>query len=274
MVEAASIPVEIRRSRRRRTRIGVSFDPSGRVVIEAPLDASEADIRALIHRHAAWLRSRLDAAQAASVVSGCLRYVSGETVHYRGAPYQLWVDDGAADTVALHLARALRSQQPPLREIPVWASEPGDARPTSAGMVRVVLGPASSQRTRAPVERSERVRLLLNAWYKARAEALFARQFDYFRPRLDWVQKRALLWRHRFMRSQWGSCSQSGRIALNTHLVKLPRALVRYVVLHELCHLVEHNHGPRFYALMARYMPDWQVRRGELDRYLPVLIQD
>jgi predicted metal-dependent hydrolase len=46
------------------------------------------------------------------------------------------------------------------------------------------------------------------------------------------------------------------------------------VVLHELCHLRHHDHGPGFYALMSRYMPDWQVRRAELDRYLPVLLQD
>ena len=76
------------------------------------------------------------------------------------------------------------------------------------------------------------------------------------------------------MRSQWGSCSLSGRISLNTHLVKTPPRLAEYVVLHELCHLRHHDHSPRFYALMERYMPDWRVRRSELDRYLPVLLQE
>jgi predicted metal-dependent hydrolase len=259
----AAIPVEVRRSKRRRTRIGISFDPSGRVVMEAPLDASEADIRAIIHRHQAWLKSRLDAAQASSELSGCLRYDSGETVHYRGAPYQLVVIDGEADAVALHVYRSRDS-----RQLPLLSGRP------PAGNLRVVLGPASKRQAGVQVLRSERVHLLLNAWYKARAEALFARQFDYFRPRLDWLHQRTLLWRHRFMRSQWGSCSHSGRIALNTHLVKLPHRLTRYVVLHELCHLRHHDHGPGFYALMSRYMPDWQVRRAELDRYLPVLLQD
>ena len=76
------------------------------------------------------------------------------------------------------------------------------------------------------------------------------------------------------MRSQWGSCSIDGRISLNTHLIKAPLVLVDYVVLHELCHLRHHNHGRRFYGLMDRHMPNWKRRRSQLDRFLPVLLQD
>ena len=81
-------------------------------------------------------------------------------------------------------------------------------------------------------------------------------------------------WRTRYMRSQWGSCSVSGRIALNTHLVKVPERLIDYVVLHELCHLEHHDHSPRFYGLMRAHMPDWELRRQELDAYLPLLIHE
>ena len=76
------------------------------------------------------------------------------------------------------------------------------------------------------------------------------------------------------MRSQWGSCSAKGRLSLNTHLIKTPRAQIEYVILHELCHLKYHHHGAAFHRLVAEHMPDWQARSEQLNRYLPVLLQD
>ena len=52
--------------------------------------------------------------------------------------------------------------------------------------------------------------------------------------------------------SNWGSCSRAGNINLNLNLVRLPEPLCDYVLLHELCHLKEPNHGPRFHALLER----------------------
>ncbi|MCZ6644139.1 MAG: M48 family metallopeptidase [Gammaproteobacteria bacterium] len=57
-------------------------------------------------------------------------------------------------------------------------------------------------------------------------------------------------------------------------MIKTPIELIDYVVLHELCHLKHHNHGKRFYGLMSLHMPDWQLRRKRLNRFLPVLVQD
>ena len=52
--------------------------------------------------------------------------------------------------------------------------------------------------------------------------------------------------------SNWGSCSRAGNIDLNLNLIRLPEPLCDYVLLHELCHLKEPNHGPRFHALLER----------------------
>ena len=52
--------------------------------------------------------------------------------------------------------------------------------------------------------------------------------------------------------SNWGSCSHAGNINLNLNLIRLPEPLCDYVLLHELCHLKEPNHGPRFHALLER----------------------
>jgi predicted metal-dependent hydrolase len=257
----AAIPVEVRRNKRRRTRIGLAFDPAGYVIMEAPLDASEADITTVIHEHHRWLRYRLDKALDSTALSACLRYHSGDVLHYFGDPYELVVREGARDEVRICRRRS--------RQLSLFDGDP------VRGEIRVTLGPYQ-QRSCAGLgrRRSDRVRGLLNQWYVERATEGFAAHLEYFRRRLPWLGGRTPEWRHRFMRSQWGSCSLSGRISLNTHLIKIPPRLIEYVVLHELCHLQHHDHGRRFYALMTRHMPDWQVRRTELDRYLPVLMQD
>ncbi|MFW2513340.1 M48 family metallopeptidase [Demequina sp. SO4-13] len=69
----------------------------------------------------------------------------------------------------------------------------------------------------------------------------------------------------RIMKSQWGSCrAMTRRITLNIELARRGYDLAEYVLVHELCHLFELNHGPRFYALMDHHLPDWRERRRRL----------
>jgi len=67
--------------------------------------------------------------------------------------------------------------------------------------------------------------------------------------------------------SNWGSCSSKKNINLNLNLMRLPEKLRDYVMLHELCHLREMNHGPEFKALLESVCPDWKELRGELKEY-------
>lgn len=70
---------------------------------------------------------------------------------------------------------------------------------------------------------------------------------------------------YRNMTSRWGSCQPStGRICLNIRLALYPPECLEYVVVHELCHLLERGHGPRFKSLMDSFMPDWRKRRDKL----------
>jgi predicted metal-dependent hydrolase len=69
------------------------------------------------------------------------------------------------------------------------------------------------------------------------------------------------------MTRQWGSCNPAkGTIRLNSQLVHKPISCLDYVLLHELAHLLVHNHGPAFAALLDEHMPDWQERRRLLNQ--------
>jgi hypothetical protein len=70
----------------------------------------------------------------------------------------------------------------------------------------------------------------------------------------------------RRMSTRWGSCVPArGRIWLNLALLDHAPDLLEYVVVHEVVHLRESSHGPRFHALMSQYLPDWPERRLRLD---------
>ncbi len=67
--------------------------------------------------------------------------------------------------------------------------------------------------------------------------------------------------------SNWGSCSSKGNINLNLNLMRLPEHLRDYVMLHELCHLKQMNHGPEFHALLGSLCPDWRECKAKLKEY-------
>jgi predicted metal-dependent hydrolase len=69
----------------------------------------------------------------------------------------------------------------------------------------------------------------------------------------------------RDQRSRWGSCSTTGTLSFNWRLVLAPHDVLDYVVVHEVCHLIEHNHGPRFWELVARRRPDYRGPKEWLD---------
>lgn len=72
-------------------------------------------------------------------------------------------------------------------------------------------------------------------------------------------------------RSEWGSCNARGEIRLNWRLVQLPPTLAEYVVAHEIAHLVELNHSPRFWALVEKLMPGHGALRRELEDWTALL---
>lgn len=72
------------------------------------------------------------------------------------------------------------------------------------------------------------------------------------------------------MKTKWGSCnSERKTVRLNTELVKKPRDLLEYVIVHEMVHILEPSHSPRFFALLSEHFPNWANARRELNE-LPI----
>jgi len=72
----------------------------------------------------------------------------------------------------------------------------------------------------------------------------------------------------REMPTRWGSCTPKGKIILNPELVKAPKGCIEYVIIHELCHLVHHNHTQKFIGLQTKEMPDWEKWKSKLENLL------
>ena len=72
----------------------------------------------------------------------------------------------------------------------------------------------------------------------------------------------------REMPTRWGSCTPKGKIILNPELVKAPKGCIEYVIIHELCHLVHHNHTQKFIDLQTKEMPDWEKWKNKLEKLM------
>lgn len=75
----------------------------------------------------------------------------------------------------------------------------------------------------------------------------------------------------RDQRTRWGSCSNNGNLSFNWRLVMAPPAVMQYVVIHELAHLFEPNHSKDFWAVVAKYFPDYKKARSWLRKNSPAL---
>lgn len=108
-------------------------------------------------------------------------------------------------------------------------------------------------------ERASRVvRRALESWYGARAREVLVRRLKRLQSEVPLLATPVPQVRVRRMTRRWGSCTAHGVITLNPALVQAPPSCVDYVIAHQLVHLMEPGHTPRFFRLMTRAMPDWR----------------
>ena len=208
-------------------RLSIHVEPDGRVLVDAPPGVTHADLLSAVRKRSRWISHHVEAARGRRTNLAPREYVSGESLLYLGRRYRLKV-----------------VIQPDVQE----------GACMRGGFVVVT----------APDRSAERVQKALEAWYRSRAREVFAQRLAAVAEPLRWVRHLPAT-RLQFMTIQWGSCSPTGRITLNPWLVKTPRECIDYVLLHELSHLLHHNHSPKFYRALDRHMPNWRAVKAKLD---------
>lgn len=217
-------------SKEQARKITIKIHPDQRVVAAVPFNATEEAIHKAMLKRARWIwqNIQLFAEQKEYVLPK--RFVSGETQFYLGRRYVLKVSADADVTPEVKLSRGKLN-------------------------VSIPLGCD---------DQAAKVELLINKWYQAKAKVIFQARLAEMLRKATWVTD-IPSFRVMAMKKQWGSCSVKGNLMLNPHLVKAPKECIDYVILHELCHIAEHNHSGRFWRLLTQVMPNWQVIKAKLD---------
>lgn len=110
----------------------------------------------------------------------------------------------------------------------------------------------------------ERVKVALIEWYRDRAKEKIEVIVSTWWSRMSGTEQTPNF-SIRKLEKRWGSCTAKGQLIFNEDLIKAPSQCIEYVVVHELCHLFEYNHGPKFVSLLTRHIPDWEDRKRRLE---------
>ena len=211
----------------RRKTLQISVHPDGRVTVKAPLVLDRAAVYRAVEEKGEWIRKKLEHFRSIPAPAPRPPLGQGSPVPFLGELYPLDIREGKRQNAVIE-----------------------------SGALRVTLRKGAEPEASLPE--------LLKRWYSARAAEEFPLAMKRCLPRCSSFLKEEPPLRIRTMRSRWGSCTGKGVVTLNTLLVKASPACIDYVVLHELCHTVHHDHGRGFYALLESILPGWKDLRKEL----------
>jgi predicted metal-dependent hydrolase len=215
-------------SSRKTLGITVNSDLSVRVI--APYSTSIEKIKDGIEKKARWIVRKKEFFGDFLPKTPPKDYVSGETHLYLGKQFRLKLESRRSHKVKM-----------------------------TGGFIIANLPVISDAQT---------VKFLLNDWYREHAIRIFEWRLNINLSRFKKykIEHPKILIRR--MEKRWGSCTKSGTITLNPEIIKAPVGCIDYVIVHELCHLVNRNHDKRFYELQEKMMPDWKRWKERLEKFL------
>ncbi|MEJ6080166.1 M48 family metallopeptidase [Vibrio sp. 1-Bac 57] len=214
----------------KKRKITIKVHPNCDVMISAPEDALREELHEAVIKRAKWIVDALQAFRVHLEYVQAKNYVSGEMQFYLGRRYVLKVVED----------------------------------PKSASNVKMTRGKLLVTLKNFNEDKQALTKTLVKKWYKVHAEHVFHLRVAELLPQATWV-KGIPSFRVLAMSKQWGSCSAKGNLMLNPHLIKAPKECIDYVILHELCHIAEHNHSDKFWRLLTSVMPNWKEVKNRLD---------
>lgn len=114
----------------------------------------------------------------------------------------------------------------------------------------------------------EKILKTLKVWYKKVAKKVLADRLAFWESRIKLKSSQMKIGDSK---GRWGSCNTKRTIVLNFRVIMLPPALIDYVIVHELCHLVEMNHSKKFWALVCKFLPNTPELKKAMKEYSTLL---
>ena len=207
----------------------IHVHPDNEILVMAPMDTDISIIVEKVRTKAPWILKQIAFFNSYKPATKERQYVNGETHLYLGRQYRLKIVPDTTNCI-----KAYRGQ----------------------------LFIHSSNTSKAALEKQ------LHEWYKEKASVIFEELIGEIFPKFKKYKINKPILYTRFMSKRWGSCTPSGKIILNSMLVKATKGSIEYVITHELCHLVHYNHNKEFYALQHKMLPDWEKWKERLEQLL------
>lgn len=219
-------------SARRRT-VGITILPNGSITVTAPTNTPVEKVLAAVQRRASWIVRQQQFFATIPAASIAREYVAGETHRYLGRQYRLRILEPDAPGAAAEGVK-LRGAY-----LEVYTHKP-----------------------QVPAH----TRQLVETWFLDHARKRLAERYNHCTEAVHRYGITAPSWQLRTMPTRWGSYTSSGRILLNPRLIQAPTACIDYLIIHELCHVAHPHHGPDFYQLLTRLLPNWPFLRERLNQ--------
>ena len=190
----------------------------GKVFVVVPECLTMAAIESLVDKKHRWIKEKL-AIQNEIMDIKPKEFISGESFSYLGKNHPLKIESGLYPVIKLHQDELVVS----VRD--------------------------------KTVDNSQAIKQLLFKWYKQQAESELRDKTEKYSSIIGVNPSSVTI---KSFKSRWGSCSIAGGIQYNWKIIIAPDRIVNYVVIHELCHILHHNHSPAFWKAVEKYCHDYR----------------
>lgn len=206
----------------RRKTVEIAVEAPGNVIVSAPDGRTDEELIAVVSRKAEWITKQLYLMKAIRFQPVVRELVNGESLLYLGRNYRL----------DLRLDESLKQ--------PSIILDHGIFKIRTPSLVHEYLKPK------------------LISWYRKKAMAKILARIEYYAPKLGVKEPEV---RIKDQKKRWGSCTSSGILIFNWRCVLAPSPVLDYIVVHELCHLLENSHSKRFWSLLKAILPEYEMRK-------------
>ncbi len=210
-----------------RKTISISVEAPGKVRVRAPRGISEDELLHRVQSKARWIVRKLDELKDINIVPVKKLLLNGESFIYLGRDY------------SLQLITNTSLKKPEIK--------------LDQGMFIVTT----------PTRNEEVIKREIEAWYRIKAQEYIRERLKYYQPIVGAEPVRV---RIKAQQKRWGSCSSIGNLNFNWRAVMAPSPVLDYLIVHELCHLIHHNHSRGFWNLVSSILPDYKERREWLKK--------